>query len=260
MKSGTANAWATRYFDEHAHEPRLGCWQDFLDELCSSFEDKNLQRKAHKKLETFWQGARRIDEFFAVFNLLLNDAEIVSDEEKIRLIERNVKTNLINSVYSGGVVPVAYITYRACLLMVRRLWEQRAEQKALDRRGLLLLTVWQKREEPRCQELHCPDPQPTTDCATPSGTTFSGRGRPMDLDVIHHDAHCYQCSILGHFKRDFPELRKASAQPKKFSIRAMLMDLSADELFKLKDLLDSMDSEGTPQDGPLTDANVSDFL
>jgi hypothetical protein len=56
MKSSTANTWATRYFDEHAAKPRLGRWQDFLDELHSSFEDKNLQKKAHEKLEHFRQG------------------------------------------------------------------------------------------------------------------------------------------------------------------------------------------------------------
>jgi hypothetical protein len=75
--------------------------------------------------------------------------EVVSDDEKIWLIKRNVKAELVDTVYSGGVVPTAYITYRTCLLMVGRLWEQRAEQKALDRRELLPLMVWQCRgEEP----------------------------------------------------------------------------------------------------------------
>jgi hypothetical protein len=82
MKSGTANAWVTRYFDEHVHEPWLGHWQDFLDELHSSLEDKNLQRKAREKLESFRQGTHRIDEYFAIFDSLLNDVEVVSDDEK----------------------------------------------------------------------------------------------------------------------------------------------------------------------------------
>jgi hypothetical protein len=56
MKSSTTNAWATRYFDKHMVEPWLGQWQDFLNKLCSSFEDKNLQRKAREKMETFRQG------------------------------------------------------------------------------------------------------------------------------------------------------------------------------------------------------------
>jgi hypothetical protein len=95
MKSGTANAWATRNFNEHAAEPQLGRWQDFLDELCSSFEDKNLQRKAREKLESFRQDTWWIDEFFMIFDTLLNDAEIVSDDEKVWLIEHNVKVSLI---------------------------------------------------------------------------------------------------------------------------------------------------------------------
>jgi hypothetical protein len=83
-------------------EPWLGHWQDFLDELRSSFEDKNLQRKAREKLESFRQGSQRIDEFFTVFDMLLNDVEVVSDDKKVRLIERNIKTELINTIYSGS--------------------------------------------------------------------------------------------------------------------------------------------------------------
>jgi hypothetical protein len=262
MKSSTANAWATRYFDEYATQPCLGRWQDFLEELRSSFEDKNLQRKAQEKLESFRQGTRRIDEYFAVFDSLLNDAEIVSDEEKIRLIERNVKTELVDAVYSGRVVPTAYITYRTRLLMVGRLWEQRAEQKALDRRGLLPPVVWQRRgEEPACRQEPARHPHPaSTDRATGSGTTFRGRGRPMDLDAVRCDAHCYQCGIVSHFKRECLELKKPGVQPRKLSVRALFLDLSAEEKDELRTILDSEDSEVAPQDGPLADAFISDFL
>jgi hypothetical protein len=146
--------------------------------------------------------------------------------------------------------------------MVGRLWEQRAEQKALDRRGLLPPVVWQHRGEEltRCQEpAHHPQPL-ATDCTTSSGTTFGGRSCPMDLDAVRCDVRCYQCSIIGHFKRECPELKKPGTQLKKFSIRAMLLDLSAEELVELRKILASEDSEVAPQDGPLEDAFHSDFL
>jgi hypothetical protein len=40
----------------------------------------------------------------------------------------------------------------------------------------------------------------------------------------------------------------------------MLLDLSTEELSELKDLLASEDSEVAPQDGPLADAYILDFL
>jgi hypothetical protein len=82
----------------------------------------------------------------------------------------------------------------------------------------------------------------------------------MDLDAMRCDAHCYQCGVVGHFKRECLELRKSGTQPRRFSIRAMLLDLLAEEVIELKDLLVSMDSEVAPQDGPLEDINNSDFL
>jgi hypothetical protein len=76
---------------------------------------------------------------------------------------------------------------------------------------------------------------------------------------VRRDAHCYQCSVIGHFKKECPELKKSGIQPRRFNVQVLLMDLSTDELFEMKELLASMDLEGMPQDGPLTDAEASDF-
>jgi hypothetical protein len=76
---------------------------------------------------------------------------------------------------------------------------------------------------------------------------------------MRHDAHCYQCGRIGHFKVECPELKMDGTQPKKINLHVVLMDLTADELAELKGLITDLDSEASPQVGPSTDTDL-DFL
>lgn len=226
MKSGTAAAWANRFFD--ANLDGLGTWIEFEMQLKATFEDKTQGRKAREKLENLHQGSLRIDDFVSRFESLAQDAGMDGHEsELIRLLERNVKSDIIDAIYSSGMLPDTYPDYKIRILGLGRLWEQRQEQRAQEHR----------RHVPQVAATAKPSPNPSaqqaTDKRTPTGVIFGGRGKPMELDALRRENRCFTCGAIGHFRRECPD----KDSTKKVNVRAMMLDLSVEEREELKNAL-----------------------
>jgi hypothetical protein len=74
--------------------------------------------------------------------------------------------------------------------------------------------------------------------------------RPL-LPVQHHQS----------FQEGVPRAEEGWSPAKEVSVHVLLMDLLAEEVFELKELLKDMDKEDSPWAGPSMDAdNDSDFL
>jgi hypothetical protein len=238
MKSGTAAAWANRFFD--ANLDGLGTWAEFETQLKAAFEDKTQGRKAREKLENLHQGSLRIDDFVSRFESLTQDAGMDSHEsELIRLLERNVKSDIIDAIYASGMLPDTYPDYKSRVLSLGRLWEQRQEQRAQEHhRHVPQAAVTSKPSSN-------PSAQPTTDKRTPTGVVFGGRGKPMELDALRRENRCFTCGAVGHFRRECPD----KDNTKKVNVRAMVLDLSVEEREELKKALrEEEDGPGEDQD------------
>ncbi len=233
MKSGTAAAWANRFFD--ANLDGLGTWTEFETQLKAAFEDKTLGRKAREKLESLHQGSLRIDDFISRFESLAQDAGMDGHEsELIRLLERNVKSDIIDAIYASGMLPGDYPSYKTRVLGLGRLWEQRQEQRAQEhRRHAPQVAVAAKPSSN-------PSAPPTADKRTPTGVVFGGRGRPMELDALRRENRCFTCGAIGHFRREFPD----KDDTKKVNVRAMVSDLSTEEREELINALKEGVDEG----------------
>ncbi len=47
---------------------------------------------------------------------------------------------------------------------------------------------------------------------TTTGTTYGGRGEPMDIGAATATTKCYRCGKLSHFKHDCPMAPKSRAE------------------------------------------------
>jgi hypothetical protein len=131
MKTGLASAWATRYFDNAlANTPfTLGTWNVFETELKNTFEDKTHAERARQKLETFQQGAHRIDNFIAHFESLTTDAGLSDDRELIRLLKYNLKSSIVDWMYTLDPIPTTYAGWKGKVLAFRQNQEERQDLK-----------------------------------------------------------------------------------------------------------------------------------
>ena len=220
MKSGTATAWANRWFDKNGTKASLGSWADFQTELEAAFQDKDAKRKARERLETYKQRDARIDDFISRFDSLTADAGIdSSDDEQIRLLELNVKSEIINAVYGSGSVPATFPDYRKQVLSIGRLLERRQEQ--IRHRGLLTIPTSTHTNKPT-------PPAPPMDKRTPTGVIYGGRGKPMEVDAMRRENRCFGCGALGHFRRECP-----THNDKKINVRAAALDFTEEEKAEL---------------------------
>jgi Retrotransposon gag protein len=84
----------------------MGPWDDFLIKLQARFEDHIYTRKIHEKLEHFSQGQLPVDKYMNQFETIITDVRLNGVEsEKIQLLKKATKLNIINVIYSCGTLP-----------------------------------------------------------------------------------------------------------------------------------------------------------
>jgi hypothetical protein len=92
MKGGAAAVFADAYVDTNfVRIPAVpDTWAQFVAKMDDAFEDKNATKKAREQLESFPQGLKKVDVWMAEIETLFSKAGLTKEEEKIRLLKRNV--------------------------------------------------------------------------------------------------------------------------------------------------------------------------
>jgi len=175
LRGGVAGIYAQRKLDELDEELGTQDWDDFIKELKTTFSNKTKAADAEWKIETFKQGKRNTVDFIIEFEALAMKAD--TDElHAIFLLKKNVRHDIIKTIL--GYPPIAM-------------------PETLKEWKVAITSVGQGYKSTK--ECH--------DYKTGTGTTYGGRGQPMDIGKSNDNfkdgkPKCFNCNKYGHIAKE----------------------------------------------------------
>jgi Zinc knuckle/Retrotransposon gag protein len=212
-------------------EPNWGSAADFEAQCRAIFGNQNKKPNAENQLAQMRQSTRTAEEYFQEFDQLVRTAGYQQnhDDVLVKYLHEQVKTSIIDKVYSSGQLPTSYQEWRAAIINIDGLERRRAEQKK----------AWSMQHP---QKLPSPGsyPKTTTEKRTGTGVTYTGQGQKMDVDQAKAKGLCFRCGKPGHMARNCPD------KPK-FQVRALTAELTKEEKEELAKTLREEGFLGTQQ-------------
>ncbi len=143
------------------------------------------------------------DKFFQEFEELAHYSGVRGNEQvMVAQIKRAARETSKNTIYAADSdLPVLYDNWKTHLLRIDYNWHL----KQAESTGRSVPT-------PKGMAPKGVASTSTPTQKTASGTTYGGRGEPMDIGAATATTKCYQCGKLSHFKRDCPNVPKTRAE------------------------------------------------
>ena len=181
LRGGVAGIYAQKKLNELDKDNDTQDWDEFVKELKTTFSDKSKAADAEWKIKTFKQGKRNTVDFIIEFEALAMKAD--TDElHAIFLLKKNVRHDIIKTIL--GYPPIAM-------------------PETLKEWKVAITSVGQGYESTEGRH----------DYKTGTGTTYSGRGQPMDIGKSNDNfkdrkPKCFNCNKYGHMAKEYQVEKK----------------------------------------------------
>lgn len=262
LTTGTAGEWAQNWLDCMDVPPKqdwtledyvnYNSFQDFVQQATIAFANKNRCQDALLRLQNLKQEDRPAEEFFTEFEQLKRTAEIstLDNGYLLSLLERNLRRSIVWKIMSQ---PEMKETYKAWKKTAIHLDSLERCMKAVDKAN----DFKPKSNKPNNRGNPPPPipsvpPQQQASTSPPvtrqdgTGTTFGGRGQPMQLDCakLMLERRCFYCKEQGHMKAECPKLAAKPMMSRAHYARSQVALLSAEERAAL---VQELSGSGTQQ-------------
>jgi len=175
LRGGVVGIYAQKKLDELDEDNDTQDWDEFVKELKMTFSDKSKAADTEWRIKTFKQEKRNTVDFIIEFKVLAMKAD--TDElHTIFLLKKNVRHDIIKTIL--GYPPITM-------------------PETLKEWKVAITSVGQGYESMEGRQ----------DYKTDTGTTYGGRGQPMDIGKSNDNfkdgkPKCFNCNKYGHMAKE----------------------------------------------------------
>ena len=176
LRGGVVGIYAQKKLDEFNEDNDTQDWDKFVKEFKTTFSDKSKAADTEWKIETFKQGKRNTADSMIKFEALATKAD-TDKLHAIFLLKKNIRQDIIKTIlgYSPIAMPETLKEWKVVIISVGQ------EYKSTEGRH---------------------------NYKTGTGTTYGGRGQPMDIGKFNDNfkdgkPKCFNCNKYGHMAKKY---------------------------------------------------------